>query len=248
MHQQQPAEEGELAERVVRRHDRRATLAPADAAPDVRRLDHADVVGAVADGEGHSAHVLLHHVSHQRLLARRHAAAHDAEALRAQLHEQGARLVRLDRRPERSAIDDEAHLQLGALCVHCLRIRFLMLPDGIQLVLQPCTGALCTLPQVCLLDDQQRHAGVKEGARDRDGDGRLQLIAGQHPHSDAGGHERGDGLGDALLKAVLHRRRAQQREARLHLRRSDRNRRLAVVKAGAGVLEAGAPCGVLRLR
>lgn len=64
MHQQQPAEEGELAERVVRRHDRRATLAPADAAPDVRRLDHADVVGAVADGEGHSAHVLLHHVSH----------------------------------------------------------------------------------------------------------------------------------------------------------------------------------------
>lgn len=55
--------------------------------------------------------------THQRLLARRHAAAHDAEALRAQLHEQGARLVRLDRRPERSAIDDEAHLQLGALCV-----------------------------------------------------------------------------------------------------------------------------------
>ena len=56
----------------------------ARARTDVRLLDHADVVGAVADRERHAARALdeLHDL---RLLLRRHAAADDGGALHADL-------------------------------------------------------------------------------------------------------------------------------------------------------------------
>lgn len=43
-------------------------------------LDHADIVGAVPDGQGHSFLVLLHQLHHLGLLQRRHTAADDGLA------------------------------------------------------------------------------------------------------------------------------------------------------------------------
>jgi hypothetical protein len=61
------------------------TLLSRNADADVGRLDHRDVVGAVADGERHDAEVVLDEVDNLRLLQGRDATADDGVAARRQL-------------------------------------------------------------------------------------------------------------------------------------------------------------------
>ena len=63
-------------------------LLAGDADADVGRLDHGDVVGAVADGERVHLELLLDDAHDVRLLQRRRPAAQHGAAVRRQLQEQ----------------------------------------------------------------------------------------------------------------------------------------------------------------
>lgn len=77
MQQQQRHEESELTNGKVSRVRGMSSFAPADADAHARGLDHAHVVGAVADGEGYRrALPTLHHAHERSLLKRRHATRH----------------------------------------------------------------------------------------------------------------------------------------------------------------------------
>ena len=82
VHEQQPLEEAELRDRKVGGVDRLAALLARDADADVRLLDHADVVRAVADRErdGPAAALAPHERDELALLRGGHAARDDRAA------------------------------------------------------------------------------------------------------------------------------------------------------------------------
>ena len=77
---QQPGEEPELGDGKVGRVCGLQPLVAGDADTDVGLLDHSDVVGAVADGQGYlmTNRALLYHLHHLGLLDRRDPAADHA--------------------------------------------------------------------------------------------------------------------------------------------------------------------------
>ena len=80
MHEEQLREEPELADGVVRGREGLGALTPIDADADVGGLDHAHVVGAVADGERALLGARLHELDQLGLVLGRGAAADDRAA------------------------------------------------------------------------------------------------------------------------------------------------------------------------
>mmetsp|Transcript_16698 Transcript_16698/g.41752 ORF Transcript_16698/g.41752 Transcript_16698/m.41752 type:complete len:678 (+) Transcript_16698:123-2156(+) len=115
----------ELRKGKVGGQHRRAPLAPADAAPDVRGLDHAHIIGAVPDAQRDGAALDLHQLGDRRLLHGAHAAAHHGLARVAQRHERVVVLL-LERQRQRAALDDQAHVGVALhrarrACGHAVR-------------------------------------------------------------------------------------------------------------------------------
>jgi len=70
MNEEELLEEAELADGDVGRPSGLQALVTRDTNADVRRLDHRDVVSAVADGEEDGLEVLLDELDDERLLQR----------------------------------------------------------------------------------------------------------------------------------------------------------------------------------
>jgi len=68
MNQQQPLEESELCNGIIRRVDSLETLFTRNADANVSRLDHANIIGTISDGECHDAKTILDEPDNQGLL------------------------------------------------------------------------------------------------------------------------------------------------------------------------------------
>ena len=251
VHQQEPLQEPKLRERKVRGHHSLHALLPRDADADVRRLDHAHVVGAVADGQ-RDLTAVLDQLGHERLLQRGDAATHDGGAPAAQLQEP-RREILLERERKRPAVDDEAGLDPLLRGHRLLRDaslderRHLRLPLLVEL-------RAGDLPVVLLLDqlldvhDVNVHVVPDQRTRLRDVDGGVLLIPGEHPHRDPPAHHLLDRARYPVLELILDGGGADQEEVLL----DDLRRRLEFLVA---LLEAlrrlgvrHVPRVVLRLR
>lgn len=84
MDQHQAGQEAELADGVVRAHDRLPALLTSDTHADVRLLNHGDIVGAVSDGKCHDIQPVLDQTHNGRLLRGRHTTAEHGPTLLAQ--------------------------------------------------------------------------------------------------------------------------------------------------------------------
>ncbi len=106
VHQKQALEESELSDAVIGGKDGLHAFLTRNAHADVRRFDHGDVIGAVADGQRHRLLVLFDELDHEGLLKRRHAAADDGVAALGHLQEKQLHLFG-EREHERVPGDDE---------------------------------------------------------------------------------------------------------------------------------------------
>ena len=106
-------------------------------------------------------------------------------------------------------------------------------------------GVLCN---VLLAHYEQLHPLLQQVACERDGDGRLKLVARQHPYLHPCVPHGVNRLGHAFLQLVLHRGRPKQLQPALDLRGTDCHLARAVLDGDAGLLEVAAPLGPLGLR
>lgn len=165
--QHQPPQVRELLQRKVGGERRLPPLAPLDADADVRRLDHADVVAAVADGGG--ARLWLRHpdqLHDLRLLGGGAAAADDGGRGASNLHEE--LLVVRDAEREGGAVEDEARRVELALRVTLQRLPRLAPP--LLLVARRADGDL-----VHALPPRDERRVLRDDPR------RLELVPRQHP-------------------------------------------------------------------
>ena len=198
MHEQEVGEEPELADGVIGREHRGATLPAADADADVRSLDHAHVVGAVADPRGDKAAAAFHQRRDPRLLYGRRPAADHPGGGAAQREEVRLGLLGGERVLQGAALDDQAERATP-------RGVFRGFPGFIAK--EPRVGAVSgrrVADEIGLLDDGELPVRVDQPARVRDGHRRLQLIAREHPDEAPRSTQRLDRLRHPVLKLVLH--------------------------------------------
>ncbi|KAJ2864202.1 hypothetical protein GGH94_003066 [Coemansia aciculifera] len=306
VHEQELLQEPELRDRVVGRHDGLQPLLAADANADVGLLDHADVVGAVADGQAQRAQAVLDEPHDQRLLQRRHAAAQHGLAPHRQVQQQ-RRQVRLQRVLKRVPVDDQPQRRLalqqrrgvGDVArahvvphaaqpvppLHAVRPaqrrrrrrRRRLLPAPHQAPPRPgvpgrnpshCAAPAAAVRQVAVevaelpqrplqllarsrrglgLDDHELHVAVEQVAAVPDVDGRLRLVAREHPQLDAGQRQLRDRLGHAVLQLVLDGSPANQLQLALDAVAHALDLGVAVIQAGHGLVVANAPLRILGL-
>mmetsp|Transcript_3974 Transcript_3974/g.11312 ORF Transcript_3974/g.11312 Transcript_3974/m.11312 type:complete len:311 (+) Transcript_3974:1725-2657(+) len=247
MHQQQRAQEPELRNRKVGRHHSLHALLARDADADVRLLDHADVVGAVADRQRHVA-VRLDERSHLRLLQRRHAAADARLALERRLQEDGRDSLR-QRVRERLAVNDHGVLARAAaggnVGCHLAQLLLHSLVREHRRLL-----VLARVLKILDLLEVRRHNELlhllgDERARKADVDRRLHLVARQHPQPDARLGQHCNALRDALLQLVLNRGAAEQDEVTLHHLADRSDLFVAVLQAHFGLCPLLLPLVIL---
>ncbi|GIX64755.1 uncharacterized protein BcabD6B2_41900 [Babesia caballi] len=213
--QDERRQEAELPDAVVRDVEGLQPLLALEADAHVGRLDHVAVVAAVADGHHHAAELALEEGDEDPLVRRRHAAADGRVAVGAELHK---------------VLDDVRLRQLvgGDAVNHHAPVRRAVgvLPD-LGEPLPHLGGQLLHRPRPRVQVDALREDPQQVGG-DADVDGRLQVVAREHPHLDAGGAQQLDRLAHAVLQLVLDARDALQLEVPLDQRRAPRHRLLAV--------------------
>mmetsp|Transcript_31016 Transcript_31016/g.101116 ORF Transcript_31016/g.101116 Transcript_31016/m.101116 type:complete len:472 (-) Transcript_31016:1778-3193(-) len=233
VHEQEALEKFELCKRKIGSHDRLHALLARNPDPDVRRLDHPHVVGAVPDGERRAAGV-LHQRGDERFLQRRHAAAHHSFTLAPNVEEEVTQL-RVDGVRECAAVDDDGGGFLGrgesALdsLEACSDVGDRLLLDVVPALIPHRVG------EGVQVDDINLHVRAEQRARFRDVDGGVLLVAGEDPQRHSRLRELLDTLRHAVLKLVLNGCRPEQHEILLDelrhlfkLRRSVRHRRLGL--------------------
>lgn len=70
MHKHQPRQEAELANSIIRAHDRLSAFLTSNTNTHMCLLDHSNVVGTVTDTKRHDVQPMLDHLHHRRLLRR----------------------------------------------------------------------------------------------------------------------------------------------------------------------------------
>ncbi|KAJ6440057.1 LOW QUALITY PROTEIN: Chromatin structure-remodeling complex subunit RSC1 [Purpureocillium lavendulum] len=201
VHEEQLLQEAELRDRVVGDARRLQALAPRDADAHVRRLDHANVVGPVANRQRHTVRdVAADRLDQLGLLRRRRPAADDrVDAHHEVVEEQQQVVVGVDDR-QRLPVHDEHRVRHHAPA-HVVEDRR--------------HGVL----QVALDDVEDVHLGegLAKPGRVSDVDGRLALVARDHPDLDVGPAQFVDGIRHSLLQLILDGRRPRQLKLLLDL-------------------------------
>eukprot|EP01136_Pigoraptor_vietnamica_P044383 Opistho-1_new@21063 len=204
----------------------------ADADTNVRRLYHANVVGAVANRERDGLLVHLDELHDERLLKGTHAAAYHARTPRRGLQEALLQL-RLERKVERVAVDHKRLLDAGGRgCARGDRLFNLLR----ALVDRPC------------VDDAEVHVLSQQPRGKANVDRRLLLVPRQHPDLDRGARERRDRVGHADLQLVFNGGRAEQHEVLLNQFGDFVELFLAVVECDGRRVVLVAPLAKLALR
>mmetsp|Transcript_17490 Transcript_17490/g.44562 ORF Transcript_17490/g.44562 Transcript_17490/m.44562 type:complete len:281 (-) Transcript_17490:2442-3284(-) len=216
----------ELLECIVRGTRSRSALLAVDTHADVGHLDHAHVVGAVADGQTLGAG-LSQQRDHLGLLQWRHTAAEHRLAHAGQLQKLSGTVAQ--RQLECTPVDHHRDLVVGE-----------RVATDVVAQLADHSGGVCGVHHC------QQHVGVDQLRRVADADGRLDLVAGNHPHADAGIPQVVDGLGHTRRELILDAGAAAHREPDLQLRLQVLLRLLAVLQRLRDLLVAAPPLGVLR--
>ena len=190
--EEKPGEEPELTDGKIGREHGGATLPAAYSDADVRRLDHPDVVGAVAHAERDPTAALLHQRRHARLLYGTHPAAHHPRARRAQVRKVPL-LVLAERVLQRAALDHQTEFGTERAVLRRLS-RFPLEKPSVR----------AFADDVGFANHHQIAVRVHQRARVGDAHRGLELIPREHPHEHASLAERRDGLWDALLEFILH--------------------------------------------
>eukprot|EP01137_Pigoraptor_chileana_P037562 Opistho-2@34839 len=230
MHEQEALKEPELRKGEVRGKHGLATLLTTDTNANVRSLNHADVISAVANRKSDDILRLLDELDEERLLQGCDTARNDGAALRGEANK--LRLDVLIEAVDKARSVDDACARLLDQC-NTLQIGADLLQ---RLVLCGC------------VDDEEIHVVCEEAAGIPNVDRSLLLVSRQHPNLDICLGEVGNGLGDAGLQFVLDGRCAQKNETVLNLRSNlldltlafvHRDERSAVLCIPGGVLGVG---------
>lgn len=218
MNQKQLGQEPELRHRVVADSGRLQSLLASDSNTDMGFLNHGNVVGTVSNGKSDGLDAFANHVDKAGLLTGRCAATNHRVNHDDEIEEQRVQsLIALDHSKSLPINDDN-------------RVCNTTLAD----VNNGCGYALLDILSL-IVENGNGRVVFDEPARVADVDGRLSLVARQHPHFNVGTAELVDGLRHALLQLVFDGGSASQLEVLLNHLTGALNQVLAIHQTGCGI-------------